>query len=131
MSPYRSERPGHPALNSGLFTPWTPHHLPGGFVLWDLHARKDLAGETLFSVTVSVPRSDDNLPSERRTVEDPSGKVLTTVYWNRSPPVITSPSCKFLADLRSVSFRSAALLVDRRESPPGWVAVKGLFANPG
>ena len=82
VSSYRSERPGHPALDSGLFTPWTPHYLPGGFVIGDLHARKSLAGETLFSVTVSVPLSDDNLPSERRTVEDPSGKVLITVYWN-------------------------------------------------
>jgi hypothetical protein len=81
-----------------------------------LHGRKDLAGESLFSVTESVPLSDDSFPSERRTVEDPPGKVLTTVYWNRSPPVITSPSCKFLADLRSVSFRSAC---ERRQSGLG------------
>ena len=117
--PGRPDDPAHPLdppLNSGLFTPWTPYHFPGGFIFGDLHGKKDLAGETLFSVTVSDPRNDANFPSERRTVEDPSGKVLTTVYWNRSPPVITSPSCKFLADLRSVSFRSAC---ERRQSGLG------------
>ena len=119
MSPYRSERPGHPPLDSGLFTPWTPYHFPGGFIFGDLHGKKDLAGETLVNVTVSDPRSDANFPSERRTVELPSGKVDTTTYWSRSPPLITSTTWRFLADLRSVSFRSAAVLVDRRGSPPG------------
>jgi len=65
-----------------LLAPWTPHYFPGGSFLVDLHGKKDLAGETLFSVTVSDPRNDANFPSERRTVEDPSEKVLTTMYWN-------------------------------------------------